>query len=317
MKEMDDKHGDFFVGIAVHNNDPMEDGMYDLGLGTLLSGYPSSVVDRGADIDPSDMEADFLQRIVLPPSVTMKLGGKWNENTRVCDLSVTTKIEATIAGNHSLVCVLTEDSVLGTASGYNQSNSYAGGSNGKMGGFELLPSSVPASKMVYDHVARTVSPNFTGLQGAFSSNPAVGATHIHNFTFPISSLWSLNQMKAVCFMTNADGKINNGIASSLNDAIKAGFSQGNQVTGIENPGAPDAKLLVYPNPANDHINISWTKDQNIYEISILSADGRVVLTEQVSASEGMQISTADWIAGVYTIMAKGQNGSMQQIVMKQ
>jgi hypothetical protein len=152
------------------------------------------------------MEADFLQRIVLPPSVTMKLGGKWNENTRVYDLSVTTKIESTITGNHSLVCVLTEDSVRGTTSGYNQSNSYAGGSNGKMGGYELLPSSVPASKMIYDHVARTVSPNFTGLSGAFSSNPSTGATHIHNFTFQISPLWNLNQMKAVCFMTNADVK---------------------------------------------------------------------------------------------------------------
>ncbi|MFN0188536.1 MAG: hypothetical protein ACKVQV_07530, partial [Bacteroidia bacterium] len=41
--------------VAVHNGDPMADAVYDAGLGTLISGYPSGAVDRkDIDVDPSD-----------------------------------------------------------------------------------------------------------------------------------------------------------------------------------------------------------------------------------------------------------------------
>jgi hypothetical protein len=105
----------------------------------------------------------------------------------------------------------------------------------------------------------------------------------------------------------------------MNDAIKAGFSQGNQVAGVEQIAGPDSKLLVYPNPARGHINISWANDDKIYELAIIAADGREVevLKQQIIAIEDVQISTLDWAAGVYTIIAKGQNGSVRQMILKQ
>ena len=59
-----------------------------------------------------------------------------------------------------MAVVIVEDSVRGTASGYAQANYYSGGGNGPMGGYENLPSTIPASQMTYNHVARVLAGGF-------------------------------------------------------------------------------------------------------------------------------------------------------------
>jgi hypothetical protein len=68
----------FFQGIAVHNADPMTVPTYDGGLGTLISGYPSALVDRLPDLDPSAMEADFITRIQIAPKAMIVNGAEWS-----------------------------------------------------------------------------------------------------------------------------------------------------------------------------------------------------------------------------------------------
>ena len=62
---MDHDFEGYWQGIAVHNGDPMTNTDYDNGIGTAISGYPSGIVDRGADINPADFKEDFLQRIAF------------------------------------------------------------------------------------------------------------------------------------------------------------------------------------------------------------------------------------------------------------
>ena len=46
-----------FIGIAVHNSDPMEVTEYDNGVGAFpgFHGYPSVIIDRNEVVDPSQM----------------------------------------------------------------------------------------------------------------------------------------------------------------------------------------------------------------------------------------------------------------------
>jgi hypothetical protein len=60
MDLFETKYDQYWAGIAVHNGDPMTNTDYDAGMGGLISGYPSAVVDRLADVDPSGMTPDFL-----------------------------------------------------------------------------------------------------------------------------------------------------------------------------------------------------------------------------------------------------------------
>ena len=68
MDLFEEQYGDYWVGIAVHNGDPMTDAVYDAGIGGSIGGYPSALVDRGADVDPSAMNADFLDRLLTAPA---------------------------------------------------------------------------------------------------------------------------------------------------------------------------------------------------------------------------------------------------------
>lgn len=226
MHNMETWYPGYFLGIAVHNNDPMENANYDGGLGTLIGGYPSCVVDRGADIDPSAMEQDFYDRIVIAPKATMKNGAQFNASTRVLKASITTKFAESISGNWKLAFVLIEDSVTGTGNGWNQANSYAGGGRGPMGGYESKPNPVPASQMVYDHVGRIIYPNFNGLANAFGSTVNVNDSFTHNFEVTIDPSWEINELKIGALLIEPNGRINNGSLIGLEEAQANGFVNG-------------------------------------------------------------------------------------------
>ncbi|MGB1311865.1 MAG: GmrSD restriction endonuclease domain-containing protein, partial [Leucothrix sp.] len=88
-------------------------------------------------------------------------------NTNILEVSVTADFVEAVSGDWRLACVITEDSVHGTDAQYGQVNYYSG-SQSLIGldGIDWmnLPSTVPASQMVYDHVARAIAPGFDGYK---------------------------------------------------------------------------------------------------------------------------------------------------------
>jgi hypothetical protein len=209
MDKMADTYGDNWIGIAVHNGDPMTVAEYDAGVGTMIGGYPSALVDRGADTDPSAMEADFLQRITQAPKAFINNTATYMPISRTLTVTVSAEFQAAANSNYKLACVLVEDSVRGTGSGYNQTNYYAGGANGEMGGYETLPSSVPAAQMVYNHVARAIAPDFNGMENSFPATVNMGETHSQEFSFVLPVGWDIDQMHIVGLMFDPTGQVDN------------------------------------------------------------------------------------------------------------
>ena len=209
MDQFETKYNQFWEGIAVHNADPMTDVEYDSGIGAFIGGYPSAIVDRGAEVDPSGMSPDFFARLQIPPVATLINGATWDPISRILNVSVKADFALAANSSYKLACVLTEDDVTGTGSGYNQSNAYAGGGNGVMGGFELLPSSVPAAQMVYDHVARAIAPSFTGEANSFPATVLAGQSHTLNFSFTLPATWDENSINIIGLLLNPEGGIDN------------------------------------------------------------------------------------------------------------
>ena len=161
MEQMYQNHPNDFIGIAVHNGDPMTVTEYDNG--TDLSGYPGCNVDRALldeSVSANLFESYYQERIGLavPAGLSMTVSGTTSKTINVSATFRTVFASA----NYRLGVVIIEDNVTGTASGYNQTNSYAGGANGAMGGYESLPNPVPAASMVYDHVGRALLGGFAG-----------------------------------------------------------------------------------------------------------------------------------------------------------
>ena len=292
----------FWAGIAVHNGDPMVVADYDAGIGALIGGYPSALVDRVGDVDPSQMGSDFFTRLQTAPKGVLTNGATWDPATRVLNVSVSTEMLQATTGAYKVACVLTEDGVTGTGSGYNQSNAYAGGNNGAMGGYESLPSSVPAAQMVYDHVARAIAPSFTGQTGVIAATTTVGDNYTANFSFTLPATWDETEMHIVGMLIDPQGKIDNAGYTNINEDVQNGFVGLSELSGSVNL---EQMLTVAPNPATDFTNITLhIPTAAPVSVHVLDAKGGILQARQFGSLQGdfeIGLNTSNYAPGLYIV----------------
>ena len=301
---MDNDYEGYWQGIAVHNGDPMTDAVYDNGMAPYISGYPSGIVDRGIDIDPGAFKNDFLQRIIIEPNGVITNGAELTGNTLKVNLTV--NFQNSVSGNYKLACVLVEDSVTGITPQYYQSNSYSGGGSGSLldvdgSDWANKPSNVPASQMVYRHVARGIAPSFTGSSLANTSYNS-GDTETLCFEFTLDPSWDLSKIHIVGMLIDNGNMVDNASSSSIADAENLGYTAcATTSIGLELNG-PD-KINIYPNPATDNIYISNLCEKSI--INIYDIKGKLVLENKISNKEYVNISSL--AKGIYQVKFEGNN----------
>lgn len=318
MDYMAEKYPNHWAGIAVHNADPMTDVEYDTGINTIINGYPSATVDRGPDNDPNAMEQAFLQQIVLPPSATLSTGANWNPVSRELSISVSYTFIEAVSGNYKVACAISEDGVTGTGPGYNQSNAYAGGDNGEMGGYENLPSSVPAAQMVYDHVARGIAPSFEGDSDLLPSSLAADEVFTACFSFTLPEDWDENNMHIIGMLIEPDGDMNNVGYVTVTDAVSNGIAE--CTVGLTESILLLDGLDVYPNPASDVLTLSVqdaiTGD---WMLTIRDAQGRLIEESQVQGANtnNMLVDVSALDAGLYHVSLLSESAVYLKSVMIQ
>lgn len=310
MDMMSEKYDNFFAPIAVHNGDPMTHDPYDTEMAPLISSsYPSAIVDRFPAIDPSEIEADFLTRVVVAPKAFMSATATYNSTSSVLTITVSADFQQAVTGNYKLACVVTEDGVTGTGSGWSQSNAYAGGGSGVMGGYEVLPNPVPASQMVYDHVARTILPSFTGQTGSIPTSVASGEVHSYTFSVTVDASWDFNELNIIPLLINPAGDIDN-----------AGFYPITTLVGVEEETL-SSTVSIYPNPASDMANlkIGMVENEDV-TVRIFDMNGRLVTEKNYGIQQGeviLPIATSLMNAGVYMVQVMvGDNQINSRLVVE-
>lgn len=311
MDMMAAKYDGYFAGIAVHNSDPMTVTAYDAAIGGLISGYPSGLVDRGTELDPSAFEGQFLTNITNVPSGLLVNGATYNTTTRVLNVSITTTLQQNISGDYKVVCVIAEDSVTGTSSGYNQSNAYAGGAAGPMGGFETMPNPVPAAQMNYNHVARAISPSFDGMAYAYGTSATSGQVFTHNFSYTLPAAWDASQIHIIGMMMDPSGTVNNASSASIADAVTNGWVSGISVGINQIADAPDAPIQLMPNPASSvtFVTLDLKNDSEV-NMEVYSANGKLVASKnygQLSGAYNLPINTDEFAKGIYFVKVNVNN----------
>ncbi|MCX6296246.1 MAG: T9SS type A sorting domain-containing protein [Bacteroidetes bacterium] len=305
MDAMAAKYNGFFAGIAVHNGDPMTVTDYDAAMGALISGYPSALVDREPEIDPSGIETNLLQRIIVAPKAFIVNGATYNSGTRVLNVSVTSTVQATLTGNYKIACVLTEDDVTGTGSSYNQANAYSGGGAGVMGGFELLGNPVPAATMHYNHVARFISPDFAGISNAPGTSTAVGNVFTWNFSFTLPATYDDTQIHIVGLFIDPTGIIDNASSTTIPEAVTNGYVSGSGVGVNDIAYAPDAQVSIYPNPSSNNSTIALNLDKaSTVSVAIYSVDGALAGSKeygQLNGNMSLPVDMTKFNAGMYFV----------------
>ncbi|MBT8234438.1 MAG: Omp28-related outer membrane protein [Saprospiraceae bacterium] len=305
LEALTKKYGKRFIGIAVHNGDPMVVSNYDGQHG--FTGYPGATVMRRS-VDTGfgiieDLELPFLNYISENPLASFSVGASFDESTRRLDFSSEVVAKRLIDGDNRIAIVITEDGVTGTSSGYAQSNYYAGGDRGPMGGYENLPATVPASGMVYDHVARAVPLGYAGDTSSFETELKKDEMRLFNYQYQIPASFNLDNMHIVMMLINSDGTINNGYSISIPDALEGGFTSGNEdlIEEVE-------EINVFPNPTSDNLNVTIHSNTNlkvnIDVINVLSQKMTSMVKTLINGENTLNIMTNDYPSGQYYIVIR-------------
>ncbi|MFM7565706.1 MAG: T9SS type A sorting domain-containing protein [Flavobacteriales bacterium] len=256
------------------------------------------------DVDPSGKSSDFFARLQTAPKATLVNGASWDPSSRVLNVSVRYNFALAANGNYKAACVLTENGVTGTGAGWSQSNEYAGGNNGTMGGFESLPNPVPAAQMTYDHVARAIAPSFTGMAGIFPATVNAGDAHIVNYSFTLPASWDENEIEIIGLLIDPMGKIDNAGSADISTAVLNGYETGINA-GLSTNVSQSNDVVVVPNPATEKASLllNLTADSEV-EITMTDLHGKVIRQgnySNLSGGQSIGLNLNGLSSGIYVV----------------
>lgn len=291
---------DHFIGVAVHNRDPMVFAAYDAGLTTFpgFTGFPSVVTNRRTLSDPSAIEPIFYDQIVELTPVKLDAGAAFDPSSRLLKIEAKAVFSEDVTGDHRFNLVVVEDGVKGTASGYNQSNAYAGGNNGVMGGYELLPNPVPAARMVYNHVGRAILDGWAGVAGYLPNDIPANTTYIKPYEFTIPATYVLGNIKLVVMMLDPNGEIINANEVSFDQALAKGL-----FTADDHPTITANDWFIYPYGSDHMVHLKSEHAAEI-QMEILDLNGKLLGQRQYGSLTGtidLPIQSASLNSGTYLV----------------
>ena len=220
-----------WIGIGVHNGDPMKVTEYDQGIGTFISGYPSGVLNRETVYDPglSSLEPAYLAAKTEVPLGKIEITAKtWNESTRELTVIATSNFAMDLMGtSYNLSMVIVESGVTGTGSSWNQSNYYSGGGSGDLIDWDGtnwadLSNPVPAADMVYNHVGRVLVGGWDGVSGIIPADVVYGTSYDYEFAYTLDDGFNPEEVDLVVMLIdNPTGVIVNAYEIALEAEILA------------------------------------------------------------------------------------------------
>jgi thiol-disulfide isomerase/thioredoxin len=290
MDSMYMKYPDNWVGVAVHNGDPMVNPEYDINIQSFISGYPGGVINRTiGSINPTDFEINYQKAFEYIALADIKIEDKtFDEDTKELTFTLTSNFVSTVS-DFRFSAILIEDEVTGTGSDWDQANYYSGGGLGPMGGFEDLPDPVPAEDMVYNHVGRLILGGFDGVEGSLPAIVNYGESYSFEFSTIIDNeSWDVNNMKVIGALINhATGEV---INSTIEDLVP-------DVTNVSTLEST-SKIKLYPNPAMDIVSVSNISNNCL--IQLYNSNGQLMMEEH-NVSEQVIFDVSNFIKGIYFI----------------
>lgn len=306
------------IGIAVHNGDPMTIGAYDDEFSQLVGGYPSMLANRlpenvmpGNIANFSDLEQAYFNslRRLTPATLEMEVGYT-GLTADIVEMTVemTTQFAAGLDGDYRFSIVLTEDGVTGTGDGTNdnfsdfdQVNYYGVPANGLgvMAGWELLGDPVPATDMVYDHVAIELVGGFFGDESSKLTSVDRMGTYTHTEKILLSAAKIPNLNVVGMLLDNETGEILNA------EQVKSIVSNIDELYTEEN------NVTVYPNPFSGETTISMNLNEaNDVQVSVIDNLGRVVSSQNYGTRNGsinLTYDASEVTPGLYIMHVKVGN----------
>ncbi|MFT5764513.1 MAG: hypothetical protein ACI8X3_001944 [Saprospiraceae bacterium] len=318
IDEMSKRFGDHFVGIGVHNNDPMELAAYDAAITSFpgFTGFPSVIYQRESILDPSAIVSPSIADMAIAPPASLLVGAELNGTSLTTSLQVSFLED--ITADYRIAIILTEDGLTGTDAGWPQVNAYSGGGQGPMGGFELLPSPAPASIMIYDHVGRGLIGSYAGVADTIAGVHVTGDIMGYVFgTYTVPASFNTDNMHIVGVLINSAGEIVNAVSSSMADAVDTGLF----VLPVGTINVYDSNLAeVHPNPVRGIATIHMSMDESReVSVSVMNSLGQQVSMLHYGDQSGefkLEYDMSNLVPGVYFMHIQADNKFVSKKITK-
>lgn len=254
MEYMGEHYGDAnFIGVAVHNGDPMDSPTYVQVADQLSQGsYPNSAINRSFLSYPAAENLEtYYQILVTEPALAgieiTQARYSEEDNAVVIDSSIEFAMAQTRA-NYKLAFVIAENGV----GPYPQSNYLAGSKEPGAGEWAKYPAQTPWK---FDEVGRYIKDAW-GINGSVPSTIAAYSPVTYSTSIPVSRNWKLNNCYVVAMLLNSQGNVVNsakvdsienaaagveGIAGDVEESFKVFNLQGVKV--LETKDASAVKAL--------------------------------------------------------------------------
>lgn len=313
------------VVISVHGGypqEPMRVPNYDDSLGILNSSAPWLFVNRIFQDDPSEVFNLYNAHINDFGLGDIAVSVNYSSVASSSTVSAAITSAVSIDGDYRVACVYTEDGVTGTGNGsnsyvwdYDQENYYSIAWNNANGytppgplagaGHNWAASGNPvnATLMVYDYVARKIQGDYLGAPGSLPATLTAGTTY--NYTFPAYTIpvsYNASKMKAHVLLIDA-----------ANGIILNGASMPVVTTGVSDPSKGHYALSVFPNPAQNLLNVDLNfKDSEKATLVISDILGKTCYAQDlgslISGTHRIPVDISKLPSGTYFITLIGTNG---------
>lgn len=292
MDYMTANYSSNWIGIAIHNSDPMTDFIYDVKMDSTIGGYPAGHVDRAImDTDPSNFENGYNDRVTMIPPASIGVSSVLNGNT--VDITVTADFATNVSGDYRLNCVVTENGVQNDS--YHQTNYYDQNMDPLVGyGYDWgnLPDPAPGSGLIYNHVARAILSGWNGEAGSVPSSVTNGQQVNYTWSYTIPAGSDINNMEFIGML----------IDQSTGEILNAGHH--NATTSLIEETV-NFDIHLYPNPFTSFVNIVLELDEaSDVTMEVYSATGRKVTTKNYGTLSGetvLKLNGANLESGIYFV----------------
>ena len=213
MAYMNENYGeDGFIGIAVHYNDPMQVASYLSYVQTASDDkYPSSMVDRIFWTLPYAENLEYYYNILAqyPAAAKVSVEAVYDEDTKEILVSSETLFSFTQDNSDcALAFVITENGM----GPYDQTNSFSGGGQGPMDGWENKGQKV---ETIFNEVARDIKSAY-GIQGSVPASVVALQPYSYQTTLPVTNVVNLQQCEVVALLLDTQsGQIINACKTEI------------------------------------------------------------------------------------------------------
>ena len=289
-----------WIGIAVHNGDPMTVADYDAVIGTYISGYPSGIADRySTPVDPglANLQAIHNEHLSIPTIAKIEITTKsYNHATRDWTIDVASTFGMDLSNaDYNTALIIVENGVTGSGVGWSQHNYYAGGGAGDMIDYDgtnyaNLPTTVPASEMVYNHVGRELVDGFNGSANSVPTTITDGIANSFSYSGTLDTTWDENNISFVALLI--DNNTNQIVNATEVELLSVGINE-----------ISDVDYSIFPNPTTGIITIKGAQDA---QITVYNMIGNIVYQNN-KAEKSTQIDLSNLSTGSYVIRIINNN----------